>query len=342
MNTYPLVHNFDKKAVKSFIEASDDSVKDICRKIINATKYISFEKTLVELNNRIKEYYLKFNKFHIENNRPIFIFNPDDKYYQYKSNYWFSSYIYNELKKIFNNKIKIISITETNIYNHPELIQDDIIIFPDDCVYSGRQLSSIIYEFANIGNKFRFYILISYASKEGIELIKKEYLKSKKDSDTSFDKKRLIFSTYIQIPSLRDTISETEFNKLSLFYDSLEENNIDYNTYLIYFDHKLADINSVPTVFYLGVVPNKKNRTIITSPSFSGLYSATNLDVIPLIEKCSHYKTKIDLASPHCPKPPYKKDFDSFVQKIKDTYPIKAKSLSQRNYSKRNLKKYIS
>lgn len=335
MNTYPLVHNFDKKAVKSFIEASDDSVKDICRKIINATKYVSFEKTLVELNNRIKEYYLKFHKFHIENNRPIFIFNPDDKYYKYKSNYWFSSYIYNELKKLFNNKIKLISITETNIHNHPELMQDDIIIFPDDCVYSGRQLSSIIYEFANIGNKYRFYILISYASKEGIELIKKV-------SDISFDKERLIFSTYIQIPSLRDTISQTEFNKLSLFYDSLEENNIDYNTYLIYFDHKLADINSVPTVFYLGVVPNIKNRTIITSPSFSGLYSATNLDVIPLIEKCSHYKTKIDLASPHCPKPPYKQDFDSFVQQIKGIHPIKAKSLSQRNYSKRNLKKYLS
>lgn len=64
---------------------------------------------------------------------------------------------------------------------------------------------------------------------------------------------------------------------------------------------------------------------IEASPSFSGLYSATNLDVIPLIVKYIYHHLVVLNHN-------IKKDFDSFVKQIK------AKSLSQRNYSKRNLK----
>ena len=53
MNTYPLVHSFDKDAIERFIDASDDSVKESCRKIIKNTVYVPFEKTLRELNHFI-------------------------------------------------------------------------------------------------------------------------------------------------------------------------------------------------------------------------------------------------------------------------------------------------
>jgi hypothetical protein len=44
MNKYPLSHGFDKNAIKRFIDSADDSVKEICKKIIDATLYVSFEK----------------------------------------------------------------------------------------------------------------------------------------------------------------------------------------------------------------------------------------------------------------------------------------------------------
>ena len=398
MNIYPLVHSFDKKAVEEFIEASDNSVKDICRKIIDGTIYVSFEKTLIELNKRIVEYYKKYNKFHTEHNRPIFIFNPDVIDNKQKSNNWFYTYIYQALQKLFNNEITIISISSIlsfiNMKEKSILKDDDIIIFPDDCIYSGKQLSSTTHYFAKFRDKYKFYILILYASESGIKLIKDKFFNNHSESKKSdgllinkvkynlyskiidntlskggtysndkylsiqekipinisednikkdINDERLIFSTYIPIPSLGETITHNEFEIFSSFYNkislkqdgSIDRSNdiIKRDTYLIYFDHKLADFVSVPTVFYLGVVPNEKNKGIITSRNFTGFKDAIDLDVIPLIKKCSHYKTNLNLASPKCPYPPYKSKYNIFLQKIKD------KSLSKFS-SKRRLKNY--
>ena len=111
MNKYPLSHGFDKNAIKRFIDSADDSVKEICKKIIDATLYVSFEKTLLELNKRINEYYQRFGEFHLKNERPVFIFNPDTDYYKKKSNYWFSSYIFKKMNELFENKVEIIGLS---------------------------------------------------------------------------------------------------------------------------------------------------------------------------------------------------------------------------------------
>lgn len=61
------------------------------------------------------------------------------------------------------------------------------------------------------------------------------------------------------IKGLQTILSENECNLLNSFYNGNLGNRDKFfsiNTYLIYFDHKLADPVSVPTLFYLGVVPN--------------------------------------------------------------------------------------
>ena len=366
MNTYPLVHSFDKDAIERFIDASDDSVKESCRKIIKNTVYVPFEKTLLELNKKIQEYYLKFRDFHITNNRPVLIFNPAYEMHIHKSNYWFSGYIIKELQKLFEGKVEIKQLSLYDVRNNPELLQDDIIIFSDDCIYSGKQLSETINTYSTEGNKYRFYILVPYASKEGINTIKSRYLdgyprlinkssmdpndlveqikkKQKINSSNDDEKKleRLIFSTNINyIPSINSVLSPHEIYNLKYFYT---EDYFNENTYLIYFDHKLADAVSVPTVFYLGVVPNKKNREILDGWDFKGFSKEENLDVIPLIKKCSNYTKKLNIKSPACPRPPYKEDFDEIVKQMKEMKIIKTLSeskTSSSSSSKRKLKKY--
>jgi hypothetical protein len=422
MNNYPLSHGFDKNAIKKFIDSADDSVKEICKKIIDATLYVSFEKTLLELNKRINEYYQRFGEFHLKNERPVFIFNPDTDYYRKKSNYWFSNYIFKKMNKLFENKVKIIGLsTIYDVFNHPELIKDDIIIIPDDCIYSGNQLSTNIGTFASIGNIQRFYVLITYASTRGVSVVKKEFVEKygmelsypiiqpyqtshKKVSQSTKPKKsnsysniistipiniiennkfggtnikntislnkeylklplifddsiknikndnydhRLIFSTYITIPSLMNTITINEFIKLSSYYNisRLKNKNIRYNTYLIYFDHKLADTISVPTIFYLGVVPNEHNRQIINSDDFEGFANEdNNLTIIPFIAKCSYYTKNLNLGSPGCPKPPYKQDFEETVRKMGLLKTVQTRSLDNNSKSKPKptLRKYRS
>lgn len=392
MNKYPLSHGFDKNAIKRFIDSADDSVKEICKKIIDATLYVSFEKTLLELNKRINEYYQRFREFHLKNERPVFIFNQDTDYYKKKSNYWFSSYIFKKMNELFENKVEIIGLsTIYDVFNHPELMKDDIIIVPDDCIYSGNQLSTNIGTFASIGNIQRFYVLITYASTRGVRVVKNQFVekygielsypifqpsqtsysstskpaKSTKPTKQTFDifstipiniidnkynssggtiienKKylglpiifddsiknikndnydhRLIFSTYITIPSLMNIITINEFIILSSYYNNskLKSKNIRYNTYLIYFDHKLADTISVPTIFYLGIVPNEHNKQIINSDDFKAFANENHsLTVIPFISKCSYYTQNLNLGSPDCPKPPYKQDFEETVRKM--------------------------
>ena len=129
---------------------------------------------------------------------------------------------------------------------------------------------------------------------------------------------RLIFSkNIIIIPSMKSVINEDEFDLLASFYD---EDNIYYNTHLVYFDHKLADAISIPTILYLGVVPNEKNKKIIFNDedSSTSINNKKNLDIIPLIKNCKFYTTKLSLQSPGCPRPPYKEDYQETLTKIRE------------------------
>jgi len=98
--------------------------------------------------------------------------------------------------------------------------------------------------------------------------------------------------------------------------------------FLIYFDHKLADYVSTIPIFYSGVVLNEKNRKIMkynyykkyakfekidgdVIPICQNFETFSNdLDVIEFIQNCigtySEIKT-ININSPNCPYPPYKK-----------------------------------
>jgi hypothetical protein len=321
---YPLDHSFDKDAIKNFLNECDPSVKDIAKKIIDNTDHISFEQLLIRINKIIKELIIKIND---NNNLYIYISN-DLKKYKYKSNYWLYTYISNYIKYLFNienKKINLILTEDLNTINE----NNANIILIDDCVYSGLQMSTTI---KNIEYKTKkqinFYIIVPYISDKGKNKIKKMF----NDNVYLMQNKCILtfFKNTYMIKSINSILTQQELYKIQIFYVNLFTFS---NKYLIYFDHKVADIISTITAFYMGIVPCNENFNLHNYYSQEKHEAKIQIPdkylkkfkIIPIIKNCSHYINNIDLLSPKCPSPPYKKGFYKFIKIIKKN---KKKALS--------------
>jgi len=323
---YPLDHSLDKNAVEKFINASDDIVKNICNKIIKNTQHISFETFLKEINICIYDLlvYIINKKNNSKNIRPIFVYIngvTGTTFEITKSNYWIYTYFVEFIKYITNDKIKVELFNPikffTNLIN-----DDDILIMIDDCIYSGQQMGN---EISNIYNKnltkFNLYILVPFITNIGINRI---YTDFKYNPTLSDSKCSLIFPKTIRNPKvIEDVLSNNEILILKNYYKAFLDIS---NKTLLYFDHKLADLVSTLTPFYLGIVPSTNNLNILKNKFgiVNNLYTSRfdfikiediyeSLDIIPIIKNCSNYTKKLDLMTPECPATPYKKPFKKFM-----------------------------
>jgi len=336
-----LSHEIDAFALEKFYDAIDIPIlKPIVKKIIDNTKYVSFEEFKKQLELNVVEYYNEYKNFHIKNNRPIFIYSdaggdvPQSDFKNknlYKSNNWCFNFVFNKMKELASNDgisvQSIFKITDDN----KRLNDDDIIIFTDDCVYSGLPLGSLINTYAVYKNRYKFYVLIPYASDNGIQRIEDRYNDAREDGEKEkrslsyIDKvqnkrakksggnKGLFFSNFVKIPYIKDYLNQDEIEKIQFYYPL---GYFQEDTYLVYFNHKLANYYEVPTLVYLGVVPNKKNLDIFHSPKFKGfITNSEEIEIKPIISNCSHYIKNINPNSPECPYPPYKKGSEQLSMK---------------------------
>lgn len=332
---YPLNHSFNKKAINKFIQASDSQVKEISKKIIQYTDYISFEEFLLRINITI--YDLLSTYITINNKKPILIYlgsKDEMSNIVKKSNYWIYNYIKQFIKYYTNDliKVKLIYSLHNDYINN-----NDIIVLIDDCIYSGQQMGLTIESLNNINHKIlNFFMLVPFITDKGIAKIN-DFFKSNPSLDTS----NLIFSKYLYNPITLDSILTPSEISIFKFYYSNFLNNFE-NKSLIYFDHKLADIDSTITPFYLGIVPSNDNYLIIIEHFKNIKTIKTNhtinfqkqieliksykkklyedLNIIPIINKCSHYINDIDFMNPKCPAPPYKDFFKEFLKLKKTEY----------------------
>lgn len=350
---YPLDHSFDTQQIDKFINKSDLKVRNICKKIFDYTEHISFEIFLIRLNYCIDDLfdYINFK-------RPIFIFidiSNDD--YKLKSNYWIYTYFQKYVKYKFSDKLEIIVI---NDINHEKIKNNDIIIFLDDCIYSGFQMGTT---FKNLNNHKNLNLLLAlivpYISYSG-------YINITHHAKNIMKKCDLFISKYVsQINHILNILTQEECNLINYFYSN--DINPDYNffdfenSYLIFFDHKIADLVSINNIFYFGVVPNKKNKKYINNiykeienyrlkhniNCYDIVYYFTNIfnfnsklfDIIPIIKNCKNFNNNFDFMYPVCPYPPYKKDFLNFINIVKknkvkyNSLPLEKKSNKKINKS---------
>ena len=337
---YPLDHSLDKKAVERFIEASDPSVKNICRKIINNTDHISFEKLLTRVNSNIKDL-IKKVKFNGKNNQVIYCYLglKITNHLMQKSNYWLYLYISEYIKYKTDGKINVILIDNLDIIKE----NNANIMLIDDCIYSGLQMGSTIRSIT-YKNKmtFNFYFLIPFMSKKGKKYIEENFNANLFLSNNNC---KIIFLDHIYfITEINNILTFNEIDKISKFYNGLISFN---NKYLIYFDHKLADVVSTITGFFLGIVPCKKNIKLIIDLKFTYFDRIIVPDkyingfiVIPIIKNCSNYTNKLNLTSPKCPAPPYKSSFKNFMKQIKINKKPKSLSFEKNRIIAKKIKSY--
>jgi len=332
---YPLDHSFDKEAVKKFIDASDVSVKDIVKKIIDNTDHISFEKFLMRLNSNIKELLAI-----VEKDKKTIIYCYLGDYLvnvKNKSNYWMYVYVFNYIEKKTKGNVSV------KLIENIDLIKENNakIILIDDCVYSGSQMHNTIIDIMFISNfSFDFYLLIPYMSKDGMKSIKEAFEYNRMLHKCSYN---FLKNIYI-IKCVNDILTTAEMYKMNFFYSGLVTFNYKF---MIYFDHKLADTVSIITPFYLGIVPCKENYNInihknklLTIPP----YLLHKYKIIPIIKNCSYYTNNINFMNADCPAPPYKKQkFNRLLYIQRFVLNKKAKSVDNiRNNNRNNNKKMLS
>ena len=149
------------------------------KKIISNTHHISFESFIISFKDLIKKFesYIKTSRLTSKDkkskNRPIFIFIDKLKRdYKQKSNYW----LYKLFKELCIN-FEIITISS---FTDDKIKTNDFVLFLDDCIYSGQQMSESIFNLkVENDKKFTFFILCSFMTRKGTERIIEAVLKNK-------------------------------------------------------------------------------------------------------------------------------------------------------------------
>ena len=251
-----------------FLGACDYQTRHLAKKLIDETRYVSKDDMNKYFNMNIKN----LNDT-VDKERPIFVCIP------YSANDWF----YSHFKKVMRSdypKREIILIT-SYILNNKYLMDDDTIVFINDCIYSGLKMSNMILNLDNQNKlKLNIFILAPFISKEGrmrLEMPLKNF--------------KIIFNKEIQtIPMTNDYLKDKEIELLNSYYTNLSEGRLKSinnkfetfnNKYLIYFEDKIEDGEITIPLFYKGVVPNSYNKNLFCDDA---IVIPRNLEIISLFD----------------------------------------------------------
>ena len=308
---YPLNHSLNQMMIERFIDASDILVREIVKKIISNTHHISFESFIISFKDLIKKFesYIKTSRLTSKDkkskNRPIFIFIDKLKRdYKQKSNYW----LYKLFKELCIN-FEIITISS---FTDDKIKTNDFVLFLDDCIYSGTQMSNSItfnsMVFTENKLKLNICVLVPFITEMGKLTIERGMRLNTTLDECSFK----IFHNKLIKETTNSILTTDEIIQMDNFYNKYETFN---NRYLIYFDHKLADNISTIPLFYSGLVPCIHNKNLLMKTSF-GIKDVDKLMYIPFINNCEKIRNFNSLV-PECPYPVYKqRGFSKFIGTI--------------------------
>jgi len=284
---YPKTHNIIEFKKQQFIYNCDKEIRKIIEKVLNNTIHISFETFMTYLIQNFKKI-IKFNR-----KCTLYIYITED--FIEKSNYWIYQLL-NYYKSSFGFKGNFIIISSLNDLR---LKDNDIILIPDDCIYSGEQLRLIVEEMTNNRNlKLNIHLFISFMTNKGLDKIKNEF-----SNNSNLDNCKLYLPYYIYIidKSINYYLSDKEIKILENYY-SIDMN----NRYLIYFDHKMPDYYSTVPLIYSGIVANSKNKELLFQiRKNKKIDLKKDLDYIQFINKTDEIRN-INVLEPEIIKPPYK------------------------------------
>lgn len=329
-----LSYAFNNVNKKKFIEATATDARTAVEKLLKNTLHISFNQFITIVRNA----FIRILKLLVPS-RPIFIYIDTDQGedFRYKSNYWL--YIYLTRFAPDTTFILISSLDDARVINN------DIVLLIDDCIYSGDQMSRSV---ARLSNKMRKHVqlilFVPYMSIKGLESVRAAH---KHNTDLHNIELKTIKHTIIY--PISSFMNQREAATMFNYYSTLD-NPVDISKelqkYAVYFDHKVGDNVSSFPLFYSGLVPNQKNKKFLNriSPLLYQLQQAEKvykkqitrenevryvsliykiysfreyMDLYPLLQNCEHEIKIPDFFNSSCPKPPYKEDYQQYLQLAK-------------------------
>jgi hypothetical protein len=281
-------YNFNENLKNEWLTKCDNSIKDIAEEFLNITQYISndiFDDYLLRSLDEMLDYYdtnkITALQFYIPEN----CFN--------KSNYWVIIKLVEFLSK--NEKYVITISDDLNNFN-PNVP----IIIADDASYSGSQIISYIEDNINVDKYDKLFILIPFISKIAIEKISSYF--NDKNNIRFIEKNRYL------LKPLTELMENEKIKRLFSYYG-----NSNITQYPIYFNHKIADsYSSFPLIYSYGVMPNQRNKEIISycKMHFIPLKNRFDeLEKIIFLNNCNNAinnSNNYDINNPIYPIPPYK------------------------------------
>jgi hypothetical protein len=281
-------YNFNENLKNEWLTKCDNSIKDIAEEFLNITQYISndiFDDYLLRSLDEMLDYYdtnkITALQFYIPENN----FN--------KSNYW----VINKLVKFLSKNEKYLITISDNLNNFNPNVP---IIIADDASYSGSQITSYIEDNINIDKYDKLFILIPFISKIAIEKINSYF--NDKNNIRFIEKNRYL------LKPLTELMENEKIKRLFSYYG-----NSNITQYPIYFNHKIADsYSSFPLIYSYGVMPNQKNKEIISycKMHFIPLKNRFDeLEKIIFLNNCDNdinNSSNYDINNPIYPIPPYK------------------------------------
>jgi hypothetical protein len=281
-------YNFNENLKNEWLAKCDNSIKDIAKEFLNITQYISndiFDDYLLRSLDEMLDYYdtnkITALQFYIPENN----FN--------KSNYW----VINKLVKFLSKNEKYLITISDNLNNFNPNVP---IIIADDASYSGSQITSYIEDNINPDKYDKLFILIPFISKIAIEKINSYF--NDKNNIRFIEKNRYL------LKPLTELMENEKIKRLFSYYG-----NSNITQYPIYFNHKIADsYSSFPLIYSYGVMPNQKNKEIISycKMHFIPLKNRFDeLEKIIFLNNCDNdinNSSNYDINNPIYPIPPYK------------------------------------
>lgn len=281
-------YNFNENLKNEWLAKCDNSIKDIAEEFLNITQYISndiFDDYLLRSLDEMLDYY-DTNKI-----TALQFYIPENSFN--KSNYWVIIKLVEFLSK--NEKYVITISDDLNNFN-PNVP----IIIADDASYSGSQITSYIEDNINVDKYDKLFILIPFISKIAIEKISSYF--NDKNNIRFIEKNRYL------LKPLTELMENEKIKRLFSYYG-----NSNITQYPIYFNHKIADsYSSFPIIYSYGVMPNQKNKEIISycKMHFIPLKNRFDeLEKIIFLNNCDNAinnSNNYDINNPIYPIPPYK------------------------------------
>lgn len=252
----PMSHPIIPDEKEKFLSKCDVSVREAMRKLLDNTIHVSYEDLMKYIVRGVKAF-IEFYKAYADEHRganKIYLFMDKESYMRKnKSNSWITAIVEKQIRKI----VPTMQIEYIHDLSTVDFKDDDVILFPDDCAYTGSQMGDLIASTRNTKlKKIHFYMLIPVITNTAKDNIENEFRHNGTlhgYCDITFFLRGALFITQ----NANSFLSADEIQAIENMYSMSFEVN---EKYLIYFDHKIADDVSTIPLIYSGLVANKHNQ----------------------------------------------------------------------------------